>query len=191
LTIGDITRQPFEDPAHSAIVNAANQGLHGGGGITGAIWRAAGDLTDVCQEALQDPKNKQKVDADGLKVGQAVITSSKKLKNIQVVDYVIHTPGPHGVDADRAALLANCYRNCLQVAQENDIHTIAFPSISTGIYGYPLKEATRIAISTVLAYLKEHQETTCIKEIRFIVWDKITHDLYQAMLADPKNQLHA
>lgn len=182
LTIGDLTRQHFDNPASSAIVNAANPGLHGGGGITGAIWKAAGDLTDVCQETLQNPKNQHKIDADGLKIGQALITHSQQLKSKNIVDWVIHTPGPHGTDADREKLLANCYRNCLQVAEENKISTIAFPSISTGIYGYPLKEAVHIAVTTIVTYLREHEGKSLIKEVRFIVWDQQTLEAYHKEL---------
>lgn len=155
---GDIVKSKTD-----AIVNAANTSLLGGGGVDGAIHRAAGkELLAEC-ETLR-----------GCKTGEAKITKGYKLK----AQYVIHTPGPiwRGGTRGEAELLRSCYRNCLALAVENGIRTISFPSISTGVYRYPIKEATEIAISEVLLFLQTHSE---IEQVVFVCFDEEAYRIYK------------
>lgn len=155
--LGDITRLDCD-----AIVNAANKTLLGGGGVDGAIHRAAGrELLAECRTL------------GGCNTGEAKITKGYKLK----AKYVIHTVGPiySGKDSD-AVKLADCYRNSLDLAKKHDIHSIAFPAISTGVYHYPLNEATKIALSTVDNWLKTNADYNI--EIIFSCFDKRTYDTY-------------
>ena len=146
---GDITTQAVD-----AIVNAANERLQGGGGVDGAIHRAAGrELLEECRKI------------GGCPTGEARITRGYRLP----ARHVIHTVGPvwHGGNQGEPKLLAACYRNSLELAVANGIRTIAFPGISTGIYGYPLEPATRLAMTTVRDCLAT---MLSIQEIRFVTF---------------------
>jgi O-acetyl-ADP-ribose deacetylase (regulator of RNase III) len=161
LVQGDITQQGSD-----AIVNAANPSLLGGGGVDGAIHRAAGpELLAECRTL------------GGCETGDAKITKGYNLK----AKHVIHTVGPvyrrDGAQAPK--LLASAYRRSLEVASWNGLQSIAFPSISTGAYGYPLDEAALIALSTVLEYLMDHPE---FELVRFVLFDSKTLATYEEVL---------
>ena len=161
IILGDITRQSVD-----AIVNAANCSLLGGGGVDGAIHRAAGpELLAECRTL------------HGCETGKAKITGGYRLP----AKYVIHTPGPvwHGGGYGEAELLASCYRSCLELAAENGCETVDFPSISTGVYHFPLEKAAEIAIGTIAAYLREHPE---IRRVRMVCFDMRTKDFYDRAL---------
>lgn len=162
---GDITKLPVE-----AIVNAANTSLLGGGGVDGAIHRAGGPaILEECRQI----RAKQ----GGCEVGQAVITTAGRLP----AKYVIHTVGPvwNGGYNGEPELLASCYRNSLQLAIENGVHTIAFPNISTGIYRFPKPEAATIAIATVQLFIAHDKS---LKEISFVCFDDENYFLYKTRL---------
>ena len=165
---GDITRQ-----ATDAIVNAANSSLLGGGGVDGAIHRAGGPTI------LEECKAIKKLQG-GCPAGEAVITSGGNLQ----AKYVIHTVGPifRGGTSNEPAVLAQAYSNSLQLAQQYDLATIAFPSISTGAYGYPVHEAAAVALNAVRRFLITN-ETTSIKEVRFVLFDPSTLAVYADVLA--------
>jgi len=156
----DITRMQTD-----AIVNAANPSLLGGGGVDGAIHRAAGpELLKECRTL------------HGCRTGEAKITKGYRLK----VKYVIHTVGPiYSGSAQDAQLLRNCYRNSLDLARQYDIHSIAFPAISTGVYGYPLKDATEIALATVYEWLRNNSGYEM--KILFACFDERTTALYRKL----------
>ena len=161
IILGDITRQSVD-----AIVNAANCSLLGGGGVDGAIHRAAGpELLAECRSL------------HGCETGKAKITKGYRLP----AKYVIHTPGPvwHGGGYGEAELLASCYRSCLELASQNGCETVDFPSISTGVYHFPLEKAAEIAIGTIAAYLREHPE---IKRVRIVCFDERTKAFYDRAL---------
>ena len=158
---GDITKLSVD-----AIVNVANKSLLGGGGVDGAIHRAAGP------ELLAECKT-----LHGCNTGEAKITKGYRLP----AKYVIHTVGPiySGNDAD-ARLLAVCYRNSLDLAKENNLHSIAFPAISTGVYGYPLADATEVAVGAVKDWMNRNNDYAM--DITFCCFDKRTIDIYNREL---------
>jgi O-acetyl-ADP-ribose deacetylase (regulator of RNase III) len=161
VVLGDIVTEHVH-----ALVNAANPSLLGGGGVDGAIHRAAGPgLLDACR-AL-----------GGCAFGDAKATPAFDLP----ARFVIHTVGPiwRGGRAGEARLLQNCYRRCLEVADEIGAESMAFPAISTGAYGYPVPEATRIAVETVRATLSS------VHSIRFVCFDPAVHEQYLGELATP------
>ena len=149
-----------------AIVNAANRSLLGGGGVDGAIHKAAGPGLLAAFRALH-----------GCETGEAKITPGFNLP----VRFVIHTVGPvwHGGQNGEAELLANCYRNSLKLAEENEVKSIAFPSISTGVYGYPIEEAARIAVETVRSI---DPDLKSVEEVIFCCFSRRALDVYQALL---------
>ncbi|KPQ23872.1 MAG: putative phosphatase homologous to the C-terminal domain of histone macroH2A1 [Halomonas sp. HL-48] len=151
-----------------AIVNAANTSLLGGGGVDGAIHRAAGpELLAECKEL------------NGCATGDAKSTPGFKLP----ASYVIHTVGPvwHGGDRDEAELLRSCYRRSLEVAASLEVRSVAFPSISTGVYGYPINEAARIAVATVKQALNEHNG---IESVTFCCFSAEDLAVYQVCLVE-------
>lgn len=162
---GDITKINDVD----AIVNAANRTLLGGGGVDGAIHRAAGrKLLEECRTL------------NGCDTGDAKLTGAYDLP----CSHVIHTVGPvwHGGDHGEAELLASCYRRSLQVAAEHGIRRIAFPSISTGVYHYPVREAARIAVETVSEFIVEHPEAFDVVE--WVLFDDNTMQVYEQAIAE-------
>lgn len=162
IILGDITKE-----AADAIVNAANTSLLGGGGVDGAIHRAAGP--ELLAECLM---------LHGCKTDQAKITKGYRLPS----KYVIHTPGPvwTGGRKDEEQLLQSCYENCLKLAAENGCRSVAFPSISTGVYRFPLKKASGIAVRTILEFLKIHPDM----EIRMVCFDMETLGYYERALQE-------
>jgi len=163
LKLGDISNQP----SSGAIVNAANAQLRIGGGVAGAIHRKG----DPELEELTRP-------LAPIKPGEAVITRAPNLPN----EYVIHCLGPvYGRDEPSDKLLANCYRNALRLADQHQVKTIAFPSISTGAFGYPMKEAAEVAFRSVqdVAEKLEH-----VRKVEFILFDNQALDLHEKVLAD-------
>ncbi len=165
LVRGNIVEQRVD-----AIVNAANSSLLGGGGVDGAIHRAAGpELLAECRTL------------GGCATGEARLTKGYRLP----ARYVIHTVGPVYRGAPRdAELLANAHRNSLILAVEHNLRTIAFPAISTGIYGYPLNEAAPVALGTTIEFL---QQDTSLELVRFVLWDQTAFDAFRRRLEQLKN----
>jgi O-acetyl-ADP-ribose deacetylase (regulator of RNase III) len=160
---GDITAQ--DDV--TAIVNAANAELRSGGGVAGAIHRAAGP--GLAEEARP---------LAPIRPGEAVMTGGHNLPN----RYVIHALGPvYGQDRPEAELLADCYRNALALAEENGIDSIAFPAISTGVFGYPLEEAAEVAIKTVV---EEAERLEHVRLIRFVLFAESDLEVHEKVLAE-------
>jgi len=158
---GDITRIKTD-----AIVNAANEGLRGGGGVDGAIHRAAGpSLMEETRKIGRCP------------TGQAVITGAGNLQ----AKYVIHTVGPiwAGGGSGEADLLKSAYASSLKIAREHGVVSIAFPSISTGIYGFPIEKAAPIAVRAALDHL---DEDTTLEEVQFVLFSKPDYEVYQRVL---------
>ena len=167
LFVGDITEQTTE-----AIVNAANGSLLGGGGVDGAIHQAAGrGLMDECKKIRTE-----KLNGEELATGEAVLTKGYDLP----AQYVIHTVGPvwKGNSEGEAEKLASCYRNALRIAAGNEIKSISFPSISTGVYRFPIEEAAVIALRTVVGFLKKQP----FGYVAFTLFSDRDYRLYEAAL---------
>lgn len=169
LIQGDITEQAVD-----AVVNAANSSLLGGGGVDGAIHRRGGpEILDECR-ALRVAQYGR-----GLPTGQAVATTAGRLP----ARWVIHTVGPvHSETEDRSALLASCYRESLRIADDLGARTVAFPAISTGVYGWPLADGARTAVATVRAAVAVSPDA--FDEIRFVVFDDHARETYETALAE-------
>jgi len=171
IILGDITEQTT-----NAIVNAANPSLMGGGGVDGAIHRAGGpSIKEECKNIVREQGQ--------LPTGKAVITRGGNLK----ANYVIHTVGPiwHGGQHDESKLLVSAYSESLKLATEKGLRSISFPSISTGIYSYPLQQAVKIALSTVFEFLD--RTSTSLTKIVFVLFDSVTYSAYEKEL---KQLLH-
>ncbi|MBC7114633.1 MAG: macro domain-containing protein [Archaeoglobi archaeon] len=163
LVKGDITSQPDIE----AIVNSANRWLKPGGGVSGAIHRAAGEeLAKECEKLAP------------IEVGEAVITKAYKLPN----SYVIHVLGPvYGKDKPEDELLSKCYENALRLADERGVRSVAFPSISTGIFGYPVEEASRVALRTVFRVAPGLRN---VRKIRFVLFSEDDLRAYERALSE-------
>jgi O-acetyl-ADP-ribose deacetylase (regulator of RNase III) len=158
---GDITKLDID-----AIVNAANRSLLGGGGVDGAIHRAAGPkLLEECRKL------------GGCDTGEAKITQGYNLK----ARHVIHTVGPvYGGKPQDAVLLSMCYANSLDIAARNNISSVAFPAISCGVYGYPMEDACKIAVDTVCGFLTDKKSS--LKKIFFVLFSRSDYELYKNYL---------
>jgi len=163
VKVGDITKEDID-----AVVNAANGSLMGGGGVDGAIHRAGGpEILRACKEirATQYP--------EGLPTGEAVITTAGKM----AAKHVIHTVGPvYGRGGkDKAELLAACYRNSLSLAAKKGLKTVAFPAISTGVYGYPLEEAAQVSSQAVAKFL---ESDSSVEEVRLVFFSRSDAEVF-------------
>jgi len=158
---GDIANQPEIE----AVVNAANVQLTTGGGVAGAIHSAAGPgLYKECKPLAP------------ISPGEAIITGAHKLPN----KYVIHCLGPvYGRDKPAEKLLGNCYKNALKCSEEKQVRSVAFPAISTGVFGYPIKEATRISFNTILAEIPKLKH---LQKLKFVLFSEADLKIYEAML---------
>jgi O-acetyl-ADP-ribose deacetylase len=163
LVQGDITEQDVD-----AVVNAANSSLMGGGGVDGAIHRRGGPaILEECKRIRAERY------PDGLPTGRAVATTAGDLP----AGWVIHTVGPvYAKSEDRSGLLASCHTESLKVADELGARTVAFPAISTGVYGYPVEEAAPVAIRAV------READTRVEEVRFVLFDRATYDAFDRAL---------
>ena len=165
LASGDITRLEVD-----AIVNAANASLLGGGGVDGAIHRAAGpELLTECRTI------------GGCPTGEALLTRGYRLP----ASHVIHTVGPvwHSGNAGEPEALASCYRSCLEIARSQQFRNIAFPAIATGIYGFPRQEAANIAVAMVASHLAVHEFP---ERVMFVCFDEATREAYHSALGRPE-----
>ncbi|MFF6870439.1 O-acetyl-ADP-ribose deacetylase [Streptomyces sp. NPDC090109] len=165
LVRGDITAEAVD-----AVVNAANSSLLGGGGVDGAIHRKGGpEILAACRELRRSHYGK------GLATGRAVATTAGRLP----ARHVIHTVGPvWSRDEDRSELLASCYRESLRVADELGARTVAFPAVSTGVYGWPMADGARIAVATVRA------ARTGVEEVRFVLFDGTAYQAFAEAVGD-------
>ncbi len=174
LVKGDITQQQVD-----AVVNAANSSLMGGGGVDGAIHKAGGPaILEACKQIIAQIGH--------LPTGEAVVTTAGHMP----AKKVIHTVGPiyNATRPDEMRnLLANAYRNSLQQAVAHNLRTIAFPNISTGVYGYPKEEAAQVAISTVRQFLQAHPDE--IDEVRFVCFDEDNYRIYHTLLSSEEVNL--
>ncbi|NJD61352.1 MAG: O-acetyl-ADP-ribose deacetylase [Deltaproteobacteria bacterium] len=168
LVPGDITKETTD-----AIVNAANSSLLGGGGVDGAIHRAGGAAILKECKAIRARQGE-------CPTGKAVITGGGRL----AARFVIHTVGPvwKGGNRGEEALLASCYRSSLRLAAENGVASVSFPSVSTGVYGYPVKEAARVAIGAVAEFLENEERAPEL--VRFVLFDGITLQAYRDALQE-------
>lgn len=167
LVQGDITGQ-----ATDAIVNAANSGLMGGGGVDGAIHRAGGP-------AILEECRKIREQIGRLPAGKAVITTGGRLK----AKHVIHTVGPvwHGGDRGEPELLSSAYRESLKLAAENGLRSISFPAISTGAYGYPIEPAAKIALEAAVDFASQNKS---LQEVAFVLFDSYSYQVYADTLRE-------
>ncbi|MEU7603474.1 O-acetyl-ADP-ribose deacetylase [Streptomyces sp. NPDC041003] len=167
LVLGDITAEKAD-----AIVNAANSSLLGGGGVDGAIHRRGGpEILAACEDLRRSHYGK------GLPTGRAVATTAGRL----AAGHVIHTVGPvWSREEDRSELLASCYRESLRIADELGARTVAFPAISTGIYGWPMDDGARIAVETVRSARTE------VQEVRFVLFDAAAFTIFETVLSDAR-----
>ncbi|MFC8289806.1 O-acetyl-ADP-ribose deacetylase [Streptomyces sp. NPDC057242] len=165
LVRGDITAE-----AADAVVNAANSSLLGGGGVDGAVHRRGGpEILEACRALRRSHYGK------GLPTGRAVATTAGRLP----ARHVIHTVGPvWSRDEDRSELLASCYRESLRVADELGARTVAFPAVSTGVYGWPMADGARIAVETVRATRTE------VEEVRFVLFDETAYQAFEEAVGD-------
>jgi len=164
---GDITQQQTD-----AIVNAANSSLMGGGGVDGAIHRAGGPaILEACKKIVAE--------IGRLPAGQAVITTGGNLR----AKYVVHTVGPvwRGGEKGEPEVLASAYRESLKRADEAGLQSVSFPSISTGVYGYPVELAARVAVETIRVFLSKD---TSLKQVVFVLFDSVTYGAYRQALED-------
>lgn len=163
LLQGDIVKVPAD-----AIVNAANSGLRGGGGVDGAIHRAGGPT--IMQECRK---------IGGCSTGSAVATSAGNLP----AKYVFHAVGPiyNGREKD-AQLLASAYKRCLELAEEKQVQSISFPSLSTGVYGYPLAEAAPIALRTIIEHIEQPEQPTSLKQVTMVLFSNEAFRAYEQAL---------
>lgn len=169
LVQGDITNEAVD-----AIVNAANASLMGGGGVDGAIHRRGGPaILEACKIIRRDQY------PEGLPTGLAATTTGGNLP----ARHVIHTVGPvwHGGDRGEPGLLSDAYRNSMEQARQHNLRTVAFPSISTGIFGFPIDQAAPIALGTVLEAVRQHPEA--FDEVRFILFSVADYETYEQALA--------
>jgi len=166
LVQGDITKESTD-----AVVNAANRSLLGGGGVDGAIHRAGGPAILEACKAIRARQGE-------CPPGEAVVTTGGRLP----AKYVIHTVGPvwRGGDRGEPGILASCYRNSLRVVVAMGLRSVAFPSISTGAYGYPVEEAASVALSTVAAFLSKEERAPAL--VRFVLFDAVTLGIYRARI---------
>ena len=163
LLIGDITKIRVD-----AMVNAANEALAGGGGVDGAIHRAGGP-------SIMRELNTIRQESGGCPTGSAVVTSAGSLP----AQYVFHAVGPvyHDGRHGEAELLSSCYDTCLKLAEEREVRSLSFPSISTGAYGYPMNEAARIAIETVGSHMRGAD--TGVREVLLVLFDQGSYDVHR------------